>query len=90
MPTTLGSTITVRVQWFAQLRDWLGEPEGNLTIPAGTTVQALIRRLEDAHPKAAPLLRISRVAVNYEFVSPETILEDAQELAVIPPVSGGC
>jgi len=61
----------------------------SLTVPSGTTVQELIQQLQEAHPKAAPLLKISRVALDCEFAAPETPLKNAQEVAVIPPVSGG-
>ena len=81
--------MTVNVLCFAQLRDRLQQPACAVTLPVGTTGQDLLRALRERHPDAAPWLAVSRLAVNCEFVSDEVTLRDGDEVALIPPVSGG-
>jgi MoaE-MoaD fusion protein len=45
--------------------------------------------IASACPEIAPLLAITRVAVNQEFAGPDTIAKEGDEIALIPPVSGG-
>ena len=81
--------IATRALFFAQLRDWVGADELTVTLPQGSTGRDLIRRLIQRHPKAEGLLEVSRLAVNREYVSTDASLRDGDEVAVIPPVSGG-
>lgn len=89
MPAAVSATLTVTVRCFAQLRDRLGRSECSITLPAGATGRHLIHVLEARHPDAAPLLGVSRLAVNWEYVVGDVALGDGDEVAVIPPVSGG-
>ena len=81
--------MTVRVRLFAVLREKAGVSECALELPEGSTVfgarSALLARL--------PALRdhIDRVAyaVNQSYVKLHACLNDGDELALIPPVSGG-
>jgi molybdopterin synthase sulfur carrier subunit len=41
------------------------------------------------HPELAPWRSLTRFGVNYQFVSPETLLNAGDEVVFIPPVSGG-
>lgn len=42
-----------------------------------------------AHPQLEPVAAVSLLAVNEQFVEQELVLKSGDELAVIPPVSGG-
>ena len=81
--------MTVTVKLFAIVRDRAGVSELRLELPIFATV-AVAR---DAHGERVPALRdyLGRVAwaVNRAYVPVETQLHDGDELAVIPPVSGG-
>lgn len=81
--------ITVRVLCFAQLRDRLGGSEFACTVPVGATGRELIYALVERNPAIGPLLNVSRLAVNAEYVQFDAVLHDGDEVAVIPPVSGG-
>ena len=59
-----------------------------LEIEAGTTASALLERLRHEIPAMAAAGRIS-LAVNEEYCEPEHELRDGDEVALIPPVSGG-
>jgi len=81
--------ITIRVLCFAQLKGHLGESEFSLSLPKGATGHDLLERLAERAPPLRPLLLVSRLAVNGEYTSFEKILEEGDEVVVIPPVSGG-
>lgn len=81
--------MTVRVRFFAILRDLAGVAEVPLELDDGTTVaqarEPLLKRLpalRDHLPRCA-------FAVNLAYVKPDAPLQDGDELALIPPVSGG-
>lgn len=89
MSTGISQSMTVKVLCFAQLRDRLGGSELSWTLPVGATGGELLRVLANAQPAVAGLLAVSRLAVNAAYASAETVLRDGDEVAVIPPVSGG-
>ena len=74
---------------FGLLRDHLPNPAGSLELPAGATVRDLLERCRALTPaNAAPWSSIA-VAVNQEYVSAAHPLTDGDEVALLPPVSGG-
>jgi molybdopterin converting factor subunit 1 len=84
------ATMTVRVRLFAMLRERAGEEEIELELEEGATVGEAIERLGAAGPLADLLERMPvRMAVNREYADSATTLHAADELALIPPVSGG-
>jgi len=76
----------VRLRFFAALRERLGRG-GERTVAPGTSAGALWRELVAEQPELARL-RV-RIAVNREYVEPSHRLEDDDEVAFFPPVSGG-
>lgn len=74
---------------FAKLRDAAGSGAATVELPAGATVADLRRRLADAYPAVAGLLERSAVAVNHDFADADRPLAAGDEIAIIPPVSGG-
>ncbi|NJN29137.1 MAG: MoaD/ThiS family protein [Synechococcales cyanobacterium RM1_1_8] len=81
--------ITVTVKLFAAYRDAYGQDELVLQLPGRTTVAALGDRLIDPHPQLARWRSVTRYGINLEFSAPETLLQDGDEVVLIPPVSGG-
>lgn len=78
----------VRVRLFASLREAAGRRELELECPAGARVADALRTLAEQYPHLRGL-EAARVAVNLEYVGPEFGLRDSDEVAIIPPVSGG-
>jgi len=79
--------VTVRVIFFAYLRERCGVREATMQLAEGATVEDLWRTLlarYDRLPPGAP-----RFAVNRCYVDKDYPLNDNDELALIPPVSGG-
>lgn len=58
-------------------------------LPLPPTVAALRRQLTDTWPSLADLLPRCAVAVNHEYATDDQVLNPADEVAIIPPVSGG-
>lgn len=80
----------IKVRYFAAVREASGVRENTLDLPAGETVKGLGERLLRTHPGLAPLLPSVCFAVGLEYASPERVLEEGDEVSLIPPVSGGC
>lgn len=80
-------TVTVRV--FARLRDVV--PASGLVrdVPEGATVEAVWQQIADQYPAAAAMRAALAVAVNAEFARFTTPVRDGDEVAFLPPVSGG-
>ena len=80
--------MTLTVHMFAACRAVLG-PAVPVDIPPGGTVADLRRALNERYPSVAWLLAVSAVAVNHDFAEDARVIHPSDELAVIPPVSGG-
>lgn len=78
----------VRVLFFGHLKDRTGECE-QVMLPSPATVQDMLNILCERHPELSQWLGFTRIAVNMEYASPDTLLHDGDEVALLPPVSGG-
>jgi MoaE-MoaD fusion protein len=77
----------VRVRLFASYREAAGTARLETPLPAGARVSDLIALLATRLPSL--LTARGMVAVNHTYVSADTPLSDGDEVALIPPVSGG-
>ncbi|MFN8163367.1 MAG: MoaD family protein [Solirubrobacterales bacterium] len=82
--------MTVRVRLFAMLRERAGRDSVEIELPSGATVADALEELA-LRPGLGELLgRLPvRMAVNREYADPGTQLSAEDELALIPPISGG-
>ena len=78
----------VTVKLFAAVRDIVGDSELELRLSEGADARQIWDRLVANHPGLA-IHHMPMVAINEEYAEPETGLRDGDELAFIPPVSGG-
>jgi molybdopterin synthase catalytic subunit len=81
--------VTIRIRLFAMQRELAGARELAVELADGATVEAAWAALVARHPVLAPGRSAVRFAVNGEYAGPEAILADGDEVAMIPPVSGG-
>ncbi|OKH27658.1 MoaD/ThiS family protein [Chroogloeocystis siderophila] len=81
--------IQVTVKLFAAYQEAYGTSELILEFPQGTPVIEVRDRLIQEHPELSQWRDITRFGVNLQFVEPETLLNDGDEVVLIPPVSGG-
>ncbi|HYZ86757.1 MAG TPA: molybdenum cofactor biosynthesis protein MoaE [Bryobacteraceae bacterium] len=79
----------IRVLFFGQLKDYVGHGEEQLEVAAGSALENVWRHYEQMHPALAALRRGVVFARNHEFSNPGTELADGDEVAFLPPVSGG-
>jgi molybdopterin converting factor subunit 1 len=79
----------IKVRFFASLRERLGRNEEVREVPPGATVETVWELLKHEHPELAMLERSLAFAVAQEYVDKHHPLQDNDELAFIPPVSGG-
>jgi molybdopterin converting factor subunit 1 len=85
----VATTIRVRVRLFAIQRELAGTREVPLELPAGARVEDAWAALVGLHPVLVPGRASVRFAVNGEYADPSLTLSHGDELACIPPVSGG-
>ena len=82
-------TIRVNVLFFGRLRELIGVAEERAEIAEGATLADLFRQFADRFPALAGF-RTSLVASrNQEFAAWDTELQPGDEIAFLPPVSGG-
>jgi MoaE-MoaD fusion protein len=79
----------VRVLFFGILRDLAGKSSDSLQLPDGGSVRDVIAQYESQIPTLKDSLSSIALAVNQQYASPETKLKDNDEVALLPPVSGG-
>jgi molybdopterin synthase catalytic subunit len=84
------SPLALDVRLFAVLRESAGADSVPLSLPDGATVADALDCLASIDGLGEVLARVPVVmAVNREYADPATALNDGDELALIPPVSGG-
>ena len=88
------SPVTVRLVYLARLREAFDRSGESFAVPtaAEATVASLLDALRARGGAYAAELgghRAVRVAVNHEIATPPTPLRDGDEVALLPPVTGG-
>ncbi len=81
--------MTLTVHLFAAARDLARTAAVTVELPARATVADLRAAVAAAAPALGPLLARSAVAVDHDFADDGRTLAGTEEVAVIPPVSGG-
>ena len=79
----------ITVLLFAQCRQAAGRDALELDIPEGGGTGALWPAIAGACPALLPFRATARVAVNHSFATGDAPLRPGDEVALIPPVSGG-
>ena len=79
----------VRVRVFAALRELLGKEEVEVELADGATVKVLWDKLVSDDQRLDTFTKSINFAVNHDFVDKERELQPDDEVALLPPVSGG-
>lgn len=85
-------TVPVKLIFFAATRELTGCCEKSLHLTTPTTAEKLFREVSSSLPKLQVLEKCLVVAVNQEYIEGDTQevnLEEGDEVAFIPPISGG-
>ncbi|MBE3593670.1 MAG: MoaD/ThiS family protein [Candidatus Carbobacillus altaicus] len=79
---------SIQVLFFAGLRERFGDRH-QVAWEEGLTVEGLLNRLHETYPDLAPFLKGTMIAVNEAYAARDTSLHPGDQVAIIPPVSGG-
>ena len=85
-----GVGLKVTVRFFALYRERAGRNQISLEFETGATVSRMLEEVRRLFPGLAPPTVNIVAAVNAEYAGPDTVLGDGDDIALIPPVSGGC
>ncbi|MCI0732764.1 MAG: molybdopterin converting factor subunit 1 [Methylococcaceae bacterium] len=77
--------MSIRVRFFASLREQMGYSEKSIAFEGLATVSDVLERLDKARILDAQVL----YAVNMEYANSDTPVKDGDEVAFFPPVTGG-
>lgn len=77
--------MSVQVKFFASLRDEIGRDNVEVEHSAGMTVVDIWQAVAGKQPLHGRIL----AAVNMQYAKPETTVNDGDEVAFFPPVTGG-
>jgi len=79
----------VRVLFFGVLKDLVGQAEDSLSLPERATLRDVLRHYEARVPGLKKLSYSIAMSINQQYAAPESRLEPHDEVALLPPVSGG-
>ena len=79
----------VRVLFFGILKDLAGKPSDSLNLPENATLGDVLEHYEQAIPGMKDTAASIAMSVNQEYAGPATKLKAGDEVALLPPVSGG-
>jgi len=82
--------VAVRVRFFARLREQAGAEMEALEVPPGSTLADVYDNMRRKHPALEADRAAVRGAINQEFATWDAVVSQGDEVAFIPPVSGGC
>ena len=80
----------VRVLYFGVLKDVAGHGRAEMELKEGASVADLLALQRGQTTAAGSVWDSIAVAVNQEYARAEDVLKDGDEVALLPPVSGGC
>ncbi|HUA17065.1 MAG TPA: molybdopterin converting factor subunit 1 [Verrucomicrobiae bacterium] len=79
----------VRVLFFGMLKELTGKSAEFMDMPSGSTASALLERCVAEFPGVTQALSSVAIAVNEQYADPDMKLNENDEVALLPPVSGG-
>ncbi len=80
----------VKVLYFASVKDSLGKESEEFEVEEGTTLESLVNQIKSEYNNANSLKSRSFLfAINQEIANLGTILKADDEIAILPPLSGG-
>ncbi len=79
----------VRVLFFGILRDLIGRADEQLELAEGARLSAVFEHYITLFPRLQEMTHSIVLARNQEFASPEALIQEGDEIALLPPVSGG-
>ncbi len=81
--------MNIEILLFAGPKELAGVDRLRVEVPAGATYEVLRQKLTESVPSLAPILEVSRIAAGGQFVDDAEPIGEGEEIALVPPVSGG-
>jgi molybdopterin converting factor subunit 1 len=81
--------LKIKVKFFASYREAIGKEEIEVDIEKNTDVNGLLEVIKKKHSEIGTLSETLIISVNKEYATFDTILKNGDEVALLPPVSGG-
>jgi molybdopterin synthase sulfur carrier subunit len=85
----LSDNIHITVKLFAIFQEVCVIDEIQIILESGASVSQIFDRLVSQYPNLEQWRSLTRYAINFNFAEAHTILHNGDEVALIPPVSGG-
>ena len=82
-------TVRIRVLFFGVIRDVVGLREDSLDLPEGGSLGSVFEYYAARFPRLREMAASTVLALNEQFSSPAALLAEGDEVALLPPVSGG-
>jgi len=79
----------VRILFFGMMKDLAGKSSDLLDLPEGSSVRDVLAHYESRIPRLKESLPSIALAVNQQYAGPDKILQENDEVGLLPPVSGG-
>jgi molybdopterin converting factor subunit 1 len=79
----------IDVLFFGVLKDLLGQSSETVDLPEGARVREIIIHFSRQDPRFEAMAPSLAMSVNQEYAGPDCVLREADEVALLPPVSGG-
>lgn len=79
----------IRVLFFGMLKDLAGRPSDSLSLPENATLADVLNHYERAIPRLNQFMSSVALSVNQQYAAPDMKLSPGDEVALLPPVSGG-
>ena len=82
----------ITVKYFASLRSVAGKEEEQFNMGSETTLEKLSEEISKTAPNLGEMIRGNKiiVSVNMDVVQSGAVIKDGDEIALLPPFSGGC
>ncbi len=79
----------IKVKFFAYTREITGTREAEIEAEAGATLEDIMNILAEKYPGLQRYRNEINMAVNHEYAERSTVVKEGDEVALLPPVSGG-
>ena len=81
--------INITLLYFAFIKDITGVKFDLLELPSDISVKSLAEIILEKYPRLSNIINMIQISVNYKVVNWDTILKEGDEVALLPPISGG-